>query len=389
MDGAEEITERLVRHEEVLRQYREKFEEHKVWLQGQPKRQGESPVADARPAAAAAHPRAAPPVFTAPPQATPQQVRAAAAPSYPQEDDRPQQQQRAAQREPVRQPPPPDRRERSEVQPFRPAQRVTGHPLRVYDRVTQWQRRREQNLNELRQQREQQELTSCTFNPTTRTTAVHSRPKGRMPWDHDPSSTFYGHDGKAWGYHDFVERQREARRRSKEGSDGAFCTGRNWRNEITVPQEFQLGRRDRSIKSLQKPLSPPTCVPSVGEHHHLAKEIAALPKDSPLRQLQEQGGATWLPRAGLFSERISAKIIDYAMTQPGLDGGAPDPLSYGDETAPPPAPTQSGGYSSVPQGHFSSQHGHFGGQDAPEEWKRRSAEKTAIEQQLYGGRGPG
>eukprot|EP01062_Namystynia_karyoxenos_P066354 TRINITY_DN60306_c0_g1_i1.p1 TRINITY_DN60306_c0_g1~~TRINITY_DN60306_c0_g1_i1.p1 ORF type:complete len:420 (+),score=144.47 TRINITY_DN60306_c0_g1_i1:109-1260(+) len=376
-----DIEERLAKHDEVLRSYREKFEEHKSWLQAQTGQAGGGSPSGmgSPPPAGPSHAQPAPgpamlPLQVPAPSAARAQLHADPAPRAASAAAAPGPTSAAA-----------AVRERAGAQPFRPAaQRVAGHPLRVYDRVTQWQRRREQRLHELRQRRENQELTDCTFVPTTR--SPQQQQPSRMAWDPNPGATIYGGDGKAWGFHEFVERQREARRRSKEGNDGAFCTGKGWKNEITVPQEFQLGRRDRSIKALQKPLSPPTCVPSVGEHHHLAKELAALPKDSPLHVLQEKGATGWLPRAGLFSERISAKIIDYAMTQPGLDAGAAEPGASRDG----PAPVYATPEQQMPaQGHF-SQHGRFAsGSSGPgDEWLRRSAEKRAIEEQLYSGSAP-
>merc|ERR1712203_899869 len=103
----------------------------------------------------------------------------------------------------------------------------------------------------------------------------------------------------------------------------------------------------------------------------------------------QQQGSAGLPRCGLFSERISAKIIEYAMTQPGEDGGAPD--AYADTEFATPQQQM------PPQGHFSQQGpwssegsqmpapGHFSSPQTSDEWRRRSAEKRAIEEQLYAG----
>eukprot|EP00756_Hemistasia_phaeocysticola_P015960 Hpha_TRINITY_DN15445_c0_g5::TRINITY_DN15445_c0_g5_i1::g.175084::m.175084 len=358
-----EIAEQLARHDKVLQDYRSRFEEHKQWLyssvQGSGSPGGE-PSADlvspGRPGLPVTHTPAQPSQHAARSEhRDPSPDR-----SYLQEDERMRSAAVAAQqREAAAAAAQQQSREQSQQQYFRRANpKVKGHPLRVYDRVTQWQRRREQHLSEMRQQREQQELTSCTFTPTTRANAQRSTAAApsRTAWDATPSSNIYGGDGKAWGFHEFVERQREARRRSKEGSDTAFCTGKKWKNEITVPQEFNLGRRDRAIRSLQKPLSPPACVASVHEHHHLAQEISAgLPKDSPLQQMQEQAQGGYLPRSGLFSERISAKIIDHAMMSQNTDHAAPPPPADGYDEG---SRQRSG---NVQQGHFSSQYGHFSG----------------------------
>ena len=180
----------------------------------------------------------------------------------------------------------------------------TAHPLRVYDRVTQWQRRKQQKLDEQRRMVENKEVEGCPFAPTTRSQPM-AQPAPKM-------GSIYGGNGRAWGYDEFVERQREARRRNEEKVESTKFSGKNWKNKPTVPQEFQLGRRDKSIKALQKPLSPPSFVPSVSEHHHLAKEATALAADSPFAQLAGQG----LVQRGLFSERISTAIIDNTMLHP-------------------------------------------------------------------------
>eukprot|EP01061_Rhynchopus_euleeides_P021565 TRINITY_DN35158_c0_g1_i1.p1 TRINITY_DN35158_c0_g1~~TRINITY_DN35158_c0_g1_i1.p1 ORF type:complete len:253 (+),score=102.44 TRINITY_DN35158_c0_g1_i1:34-759(+) len=232
-----------------------------------------------------------------------------------------------------------------------PQQQQTNHPLRVYDRVSQWNRRKQQKLEEERRKHEEKEVEGCPFAPTTR--SVRPPVAVKQP-------SIYGGNGRAWGYDEFVERQREARRRTNEKADTGKYTGKNWKNKPTVPVEFQLGRRDKSIKALQKPLSPPTFVPSVSEHHHLAKEVTTLSSDSPLARMDGKG----LVQRGLFSERISTAIIENTMLHPQDEeeegGFGPSPeqpsLNYY------PSPT--------------------GAEDA--EWARRSAEKQTMESQLQG-----
>ena len=191
-----------------------------------------------------------------------------------------------------------------------PVPQTTDHPLRVYDRVSQWNRRKQQKLDEERRKYEEREVEGCPFAPTTRSAAA-TKPVVQK------QASIYGGNGRAWGYDEFVERQREARRRTNEKTETAKCSGKNWKNKPTVPVEFQLGRRDKSIKALQKPLSPPTFVPSVSEHHHLAKEVTTLSTDSPLALLGGQG----IVQRGLFSERISTAIIDNTMLHPQEEEG--------------------------------------------------------------------
>eukprot|EP01063_Lacrimia_lanifica_P017638 TRINITY_DN24683_c0_g1_i1.p1 TRINITY_DN24683_c0_g1~~TRINITY_DN24683_c0_g1_i1.p1 ORF type:complete len:425 (+),score=150.03 TRINITY_DN24683_c0_g1_i1:66-1277(+) len=229
----------------------------------------------------------------------------------------------------------------------------TAHPLRVYERVSQWQRRKHQKLDEERRKTQKKELENCPFEPVTRST------KAQHPWE-QKSGSIYGGNGRAWGYDEFVERQREARRRTNEKKDAVKSSGKNWKNEVTVCQEFNLGRRDKSVRALQKPLSPPTFVPSVSEHHHLVKEISTLSQDSPLTQLQ---GAA-LPARGLFSERISTAIIDNTMLHPQGDADGADPS----------AAHPRGGSASPYRADESAM-------AAESEWARRAAEKQAYESQ--------
>eukprot|EP01059_Diplonema_ambulator_P014084 TRINITY_DN24904_c0_g1_i1.p1 TRINITY_DN24904_c0_g1~~TRINITY_DN24904_c0_g1_i1.p1 ORF type:complete len:404 (+),score=84.87 TRINITY_DN24904_c0_g1_i1:37-1248(+) len=258
----------------------------------------------------------------------------------------------------------PARQGKQESQDPAPVRQVpkTAHPLRVYDRVSQWARRKEQKLDEERRKNEEKKIAGCPFTPQTRSN------KAPYGWE-QKSGSIYGGTGRAWGYDEFVERQREARRRANEKREMTKYTGKNWTNEVTVCQEFQLGRRDRSIKSLQKPLSPPTFVPTVSEHHHLAKEVAGLSEESPLAALQGSG----LPQKGLFSERISTAIIDNTMLNPtteeGLGGYASMGGKYSDRM-----PSSSPNFA---QGAFSNPvHGH------DSEWAKRRSEKQTLEAHL-------
>lgn len=142
-------------------------------------------------------------------------------------------------------------------------------PLAVHDRGTQWQKRREQKLHEERTKREDVELAHCTFAPNLPDDPdagpAHDLPEA-LPcaWEGGPDTQLYGGDGRAWGYDEFVERHREARRRLMEKQDAAWKTGKGWTNEVTVPLEFNLGRRE-SVAALQKPLSPPANQPRYRE----------------------------------------------------------------------------------------------------------------------------
>eukprot|EP00756_Hemistasia_phaeocysticola_P036365 Hpha_TRINITY_DN16639_c1_g1::TRINITY_DN16639_c1_g1_i1::g.183604::m.183604 len=158
----------------------------------------------------------------------------------------------------------------------------------VHQRAAKWQQRREEKLRDERARRDEEETRNCTFipnkhrieaaTPAQQLTTPHSsaHPSALPPavavednpaWEGPPDTALYGGSGRAWGYDEFVERHREARRQQMERDEGTFMTGRGWRNEATVPQEFALGRRDQGrvgVNALRKPLSPPRVGPSQG-----------------------------------------------------------------------------------------------------------------------------
>lgn len=118
----------------------------------------------------------------------------------------------------------------------------------LYDRTSQWQRRREKKLEEQRSSRHETDLNGCTFHPT-----VHDANRTPPP----SRNVVYGGDGKAWGVQEFVERQKEARRRREEEEARLYDTGHKWRNEPTQPREFLLGQHDaQRIRSLDPPVNP-------------------------------------------------------------------------------------------------------------------------------------
>eukprot|EP00760_Papus_ankaliazontas_P035909 PhM_4_TR8081/c0_g1_i1/m.5988 len=178
---------------------------------------------------------------------------------------------------------------------FRPTTRFpsgrtdsAAQPLRVYNRVTQWARRRDQKIIEQRQEKTRQELAECSFRPDMSTTQSPQRSEASN------NNTIY--DGNAWGYDEFVERQREARRRQQEKATKGWTTGDRWRNEVTVPQEFQLGKRDKPIRSLQKPLEAPIQPP----HMTSAPEVESYLEDRASVSSSLQGSN--LPPPGAFSD---------------------------------------------------------------------------------------
>eukprot|EP00759_Apiculatamorpha_spiralis_P007677 PhF_6_TR14900/c0_g1_i3/m.23252 len=173
-----------------------------------------------------------------------------------------------------------------------------GAPLRVYNRVSQWARRRDQKLKEQQYEKDRQELKECSFRPN----GIGNSPKPVS------ESSLYGGDGRAWGVEEYVDRQREARKRQMDKASKGWVTGDNWKNQVTVPVEFNLGRKEKPIKSLQKPLEAPIHPPSVGAGYYGANEYYAYDdQGSRGASFLSQGG---LPPQGAFSERTSSGVID-------------------------------------------------------------------------------
>ena len=183
-----------------------------------------------------------------------------------------------------------DQQSRKEMEEctFRP--KITRPPaemkgLDFHDRTQQRLKKKEEKLREARKEREVKEGMECPFTPNI----------GYRKEDvEEDNGQIYGGDGKAWGFDDFVERQRNARRSTVDKERGQWMTGKNWKNEVTVPREFTLGRKDQPVRSLQKPLSPPTAddddtYEDEEEGDHEYAETASRP----------------LPQEGLFSQPAS------------------------------------------------------------------------------------
>eukprot|EP01065_Artemidia_motanka_P045123 TRINITY_DN6557_c0_g1_i2.p1 TRINITY_DN6557_c0_g1~~TRINITY_DN6557_c0_g1_i2.p1 ORF type:complete len:730 (+),score=153.47 TRINITY_DN6557_c0_g1_i2:244-2190(+) len=182
---------------------------------------------------------------------------------------------------------------------FHPRTNYAGSPNKrsgaaMHHRGILWQQRREERLRDERVKLETAEKESCTFAPNR---AAHdlSAASGvaqEAPWEAPPSSQLYGGTGRAWGFDECVERHREARRLDMERQEGVFVTGKGWRNEVTKPREFALGRRDQGrtrVDSLRKPLSPPRrreddAGSSVGPSRSVSAEDRLQPPPVPDRE---------------------------------------------------------------------------------------------------------
>jgi hypothetical protein len=167
-----------------------------------------------------------------------------------------------------------EEREMSECT-FRPTTHASsGHVdpgLDMLDRGQKWAMKREQKLAERRAQEHHDKAADCTFRPVT-----HAAPEGmRPPPIADAEDPLYGGDGTPWGTHEFLERQAEGRRIRTDNDDRRINTGSKWSNAPTVVQEFQLGSRAApSIRALDRPIAPPSfAVPVVSPEHRRSPHV--------------------------------------------------------------------------------------------------------------------
>ena len=193
-----------------------------------------------------------------------------------------------------------------------------------HDRTAQRMKKKEEKLKEARKERDIEEVTVCPFTPN-----IGYQADGRDLYG-DDNGQIYGGDGKAWGFDDFVDRQRSARKLQTDKERGAWVTGRNWKNEVTVPKEFALGKTNKeNVKSLQQPLSPPRLYP---QDEYARTEDESYEQDgAPPPPPQDAAAGVVdprdLPQKGLFSEGANS-ILHYT---PQVGGQPPPP------SGPPPS----------------------------------------------------
>lgn len=120
-------------------------------------------------------------------------------------------------------------------------------PEAFNDRIEKWEKKRKEKVAKEKTTVDRKELESCTFKPNT------EKGNGENRYRFEPNNE------DPLGFDEFVQRQKQAREMKESVFKGVFSTGERWRNQVTVPQEFQLGKnRSIRIRSLQRPLSPPT-----------------------------------------------------------------------------------------------------------------------------------
>lgn len=279
-------------HDELLRKHREKFESHKLWMEQQQQLLRECNVGSPSPVA-----QVAPPGFGGydadAAATTAGGTRGAHGSSW----GHGQHQHGATT--------PGSRRAASGASaggggvfsPYRyNAPYVPGSPLTVHTRATQWVKRREQKLEELRRESLANADVACPFRPDVASSRGGSSERGgSAARDRAPPPP---------GFEDFLRRQAAARELKAEQARRGQCSGAGWKNEVTVPEEFDLGRRPYDqIEALKKPIRAP-----------VVSAADALCVDEVRRRAGPVDffASANVPR-GTFSSLTSTSIIDHSV----------------------------------------------------------------------------
>jgi len=126
---------------------------------------------------------------------------------------------------------------------------VEYNPQKFNERVMQWDYKRKNRLQKERQEVEKKEMEQCTFKPNTQLDA------------NNPNASLMKQQAaeEPVGFEQFIFRQKHARK-IKEQTSKVFATGEKWKNELTVPVEFSIGKHGNRghVSALSKPASPRT-----------------------------------------------------------------------------------------------------------------------------------
>ena len=274
-------------HDEILRRQRERMQEHRDWLQQQ--KEALHGMGNAPPPATAVSPSSAP-----------------AADQY-DRYEQPRQQHQQHYEDPRQYDSPVNQHSAASGQRFgnayydspgetqRSFARSVGSPLNVYARSTQWARRKEQKLEELKSLQASVNEHDCPFAPETHDIKYNS-PTARRRAAH------------VRGVDSFMDRQTRARELRENKILKIKCDGSKWTNAVTVPEEFALGnRRPTAIPSLAQPLKAPSTATPQQLHEMLHDRSGA-------HDARDAMASAVVPR-GAFSSKASTAIIDVAASR--------------------------------------------------------------------------
>eukprot|EP01006_Ploeotia_vitrea_P026163 TRINITY_DN59129_c0_g1_i2.p2 TRINITY_DN59129_c0_g1~~TRINITY_DN59129_c0_g1_i2.p2 ORF type:complete len:392 (-),score=40.01 TRINITY_DN59129_c0_g1_i2:1781-2908(-) len=194
----------------------------------------------------------------------------------------------------------------------------------VVSRCNMWAKRNNEKRLEEQRKKESLDLQECTFAPSTTSYSTHHR--SQSPRFVPPHSWS---DYQAYGAEQHIERLQKARNQ-QANKRGNWVTGQNWKNRVTKPRPFALGKHRVDVRSLEKPLSPPSARDAVsGSPTFLSRHDRSRSR-SPEREsyLADQlGDSSNMPARGLFSSQMSRDILDQAndWERDELDGDEIEP----------------------------------------------------------------
>lgn len=113
---------------------------------------------------------------------------------------------------------------------------------------------------------------------------------------------------------EFVARQKQARENKENALKGVFSTGDKWKNQSTVPVEFNLGKhKPVKIRSLQKPTSPPNYrtqrSPSSNSNEDGDEQYAEEMDENEDAMQRTEIDPESIPPQGLFSSHSTLSIL--------------------------------------------------------------------------------
>jgi hypothetical protein len=193
------------------------------------------------------------------------------------------------------------------------------------DRNTQWDRRRKAKIFREQTQRYMNEVKGCTFKPVLNVGPPSSVQQQQQQQQQQQNISYYDHTPallEPLGFEEFVTRQHDARQRKAESEKRVqAATGSKWRNQLTVPKEFNLGQKNRAhIRSLAPIISPNTKyrLDERIEWNDYSTSFDEFDDDERIiedsDQMDQDLMLDVIPPQGLFSSRSSIRILNSVTT---------------------------------------------------------------------------
>ncbi|CAD2221847.1 hypothetical protein AGDE_15784 [Angomonas deanei] len=127
---------------------------------------------------------------------------------------------------------------------------TTSPPDGMYNKTVAWQNRRDRTIESQRREKEMEVRERCSFTPhtTTRTRSLSGGAKGAR--GHSPALE----DPAVLQHRERLEAARRRKREEQKKLSGPDI--RKWKNEVTVPHEFQLSTSPRRQQSPRTTTTP-------------------------------------------------------------------------------------------------------------------------------------